>query len=508
MSFLGLIGLYKSNDGGNTWTFASSSTGNGFHTDFHYVTVNGSTVWAVNDGGVTVSTDGGTTWDNKSNLGLTTFQAQSVSLTPSGDSVALIGGQDNGVDVYNGNPTWSSSQQYGDGGITAIDPANPSIMFGTAFQFYLGRSRTGLTPDSLESIDPPVPQGEGVQFYAPYILDPSDPDRLVFGTNRIWETCALTPSLSCNATTGSPPSWNVISPALNPGCQFTSEDGTLNLCNVSGIAIAQSDSAVLYAITSSDFGIGPFAWVSTNSNTATPTFTSISAGLPAGAGLTSVSIAPDAPDTAIVSVQGFTGGGSHIFRTTNFGATWSDISGLATGYPDLPTLKVLYDPFDATGNTIYAGTTQGVLVTNDGGSSWANFNNNSLPNVQVFNLARNASVLAAATHGRGIWVMQAPVVRTPTPTPTKKTPTPTPTRTATKPAVTSTPTTKPTPTATATIIAGTPHISSINSGTPGVIFVGGSFQYHRHWLHRRIAGEFLRRHFNRRTQFPDDSYVS
>ena len=409
--YVGLIGLYKSTDGGNTWSFASNSTSNGFHADFHFVTFNGGTVWATNDGGLTFSSDGGNTWNNSANLGLTTFQAQSVSLPPSGVAVALTGGQDNGVNVYNGQPAWSSSQQYGDGGITAIDPLNTQIMFGTAFEFYIGRSSNGLQPNSLVGIYPPVPPGEGVQFYAPYILDPSNPDRLVFGTNRIWQTCALSPQVTCNATTGNPPSWNVISPPLNPGCSVTTEEGTQNRCNVTGVAIAPSSPAVLYAVTASDNqGTGPFAWVSNDSNTASPTFTNITQGLPTGGdGFTSVSVAPGNSSTALVSVQGVTGGGGHIFRTTDGGSSWTDITGSGSGYPDVPTQKVLYDPYDQSGNTIYAGTSFGILISSDGGASWQNFNGTTLPNVQVLNIARNSTHIAVATHGRANWVMSAPV---------------------------------------------------------------------------------------------------
>ena len=408
--YVGLIGLYKSSDGGNTWSFATSTTSTGFHADFHFAIFNGGTIWATNDGGVTFSSDGGTTWNNSANLGLTTFQAQSVSLAPSGVSVALTGGQDNGVNVYKGQPAWTNSQQYGDGGITAIDPLNTQIMFGTAFQFFLGRSSNGLQPNSLVDIDPTVPQGEGVQFYAPYILDPSNPDRLVFGTNRIWQTCALSPQVTCDATTGNPPSWNVISPPLNPGCSVTTEDGTKNSCNVTGVAIAPGNPAVLYAVTAGNDGIGPFAWVSNNSNTATPSFTNITAGLPTGgSGFTSVSVAPGNPSTALVSVQGVTGGGGHIFRTTNGGTSWTDITGAGTGYPDVPTQKVLYDPYDQSGNTIYAGTSFGILVSSDGGATWQNFNGTTLPNVQVLDIQRNSTHIAVATHGRSDWVMSAPV---------------------------------------------------------------------------------------------------
>jgi photosystem II stability/assembly factor-like uncharacterized protein len=432
--FVGLIGLYKSTNGGVSWAYSLDRA----QPDFHVVKVQGARVWALSDGGLFRSTDGGSTWDDSANVGLGTIQFQGVGLAPASTTLAVGGSQDNGIAVYSGRLAWLDSGIPADGGLGAV-ATNPKVVFSETQGANLKRSTKSGAPDSFGTITPPLVQGESTQFYVPFSLDPSNSDRLLYGTNRIWESCAVSPQLHCNATSGVQVNWTAISPALNPGCSYQSEQGVTNLCKVTDVRVAPTNPAVVYAVTTSNGGIGPFAWVSTNANRANPIWSNISAGLPAARGLTSLSISPANAGTVIVSVQGFTGGGRHIFLSTSFGKQWRDITTAATRYPDLPTLKVLYDPFDKTGNTIYVGTTVGVLRSGDNGASWANFNANSLPNVQVFDLQRNSQMLVAGTHGRSAWAMMMPVA-TPTAT-AKATDKPTPKATATLK-----PTPKPTPT--------------------------------------------------------------
>lgn len=81
--FLGLVGLYKSSDGGGSWKYVISDV-QGLHSDFHSATVNDGDVWVTNDGGVSLSTDGGTTWNTAVNNGLNTMQFQGVAISKTG----------------------------------------------------------------------------------------------------------------------------------------------------------------------------------------------------------------------------------------------------------------------------------------------------------------------------------------------------------------------------------------------------------------------------------------
>jgi photosystem II stability/assembly factor-like uncharacterized protein len=98
-------------------------------------------------------------------------------------------------------------------------------------------------------------------------------------------------------------------------------------------------------------------------------------------------------------------GGGHVFMTTNGGQIWTDISG---DLPDLPAYSIAVNTAFSP-ETIYVGNDGGVFSSTDLGAHWVQFQS-GLPNAQVIDLALTPgstpgtpSLLAAATHGRGVW---------------------------------------------------------------------------------------------------------
>jgi hypothetical protein len=96
-------------------------------------------------------------------------------------------------------------------------------------------------------------------------------------------------------------------------------------------------------------------------------------------------------------------GGGQVWATFNAGRSWTDISG---NLPDVPIYTVALHP-KAGQDAIYVGTDQGVYVTENGGTTWRR-PAPGLPNVQIHELEVNLplGILAAATHGRGMWQLQ------------------------------------------------------------------------------------------------------
>jgi len=96
----------------------------------------------------------------------------------------------------------------------------------------------------------------------------------------------------------------------------------------------------------------------------------------------------------------FNGGGAsgHVFRTSNGGGTWKDIT---SNLPDIPANTLAIDT--RTG-ILYVGTDASVFASINGGTSWVNFGN-GLPNARVVELELNQfdNILAAGTHGRGMF---------------------------------------------------------------------------------------------------------
>lgn len=92
----------------------------------------------------------------------------------------------------------------------------------------------------------------------------------------------------------------------------------------------------------------------------------------------------------------------YIWKSTDFGDTWQDISGnIQVG----PANVIREDPVNSS--ILYVGTDAGVFVTKDGGKKWEVLGN--LPYAYVHDLAIHPrdNMIIIATHGRGIWVLDA-----------------------------------------------------------------------------------------------------
>jgi hypothetical protein len=113
-------------------------------------------------------------------------------------------------------------------------------------------------------------------------------------------------------------------------------------------------------------------------------------------------------NTAYLGFNGFSrrftegpgAGIGHIWKTTNAGATWTDVSG---NFPDVPVNDIVI----RNGKLIVA-TDLATLISTDGGASWSRLGS-GLPITTVMDLTVGPDGrLYAATHGRGIWSIPAP----------------------------------------------------------------------------------------------------
>jgi hypothetical protein len=99
-------------------------------------------------------------------------------------------------------------------------------------------------------------------------------------------------------------------------------------------------------------------------------------------------------------VEGPGAGYGHLWKTTNGGATWTDVSG---NLPDVPVNDVLL-----VGTTIVLATDLGVVVSSNGGSTWSRLGGN-LPYTSALDVHLGPdNRVYAATHGRGIWSIAKP----------------------------------------------------------------------------------------------------
>jgi photosystem II stability/assembly factor-like uncharacterized protein len=379
--------LVRSLDGGTTWATLQSAQNFGFlHADMHALAFfpDGNTLYLGNDGGAYVTTQiiasNPSFTALNSTLGLTQFYP-GLSVDPTNAAIALGGTQDNGTVIYSGALTWNDVA-CGDGGYTAIDFITPATMYTTCQKFNIFKSTSNGAFGSWNAALNGINTGDRVDFIPPLVMDPSNSQTLYFGTDRVYQT------------TNGASSWTAISPDLTGGDSFF---GVL-----STIAVAPTNSNTVYVGT-----LDNRVQVTTNADSgAAATWTNISAGLPPRV-VTHVAVDPTTSTIAYATFSGFTGFGDnlgHVFKTTNGGSAWADISG---DLPNTPVNFIVIDP-DAP-STLFAATDVGVFYSTTGGTSWTSLVT-GLPRVAVLGLTlHNASrTLRASTHGRGAWDLQLP----------------------------------------------------------------------------------------------------
>lgn len=111
-----------------------------------------------------------------------------------------------------------------------------------------------------------------------------------------------------------------------------------------------------------------------------------------------IAVDPSDARRVYVAFGGF--GGNHFFKSTDAGTTWNDISG---SLPDVPTTAALVDPLHT--NIVYAGNDLGVYVSTDAGTTWSGFSQGLPDGVIVADLSLSPSnrMLRAVTHGNGVF---------------------------------------------------------------------------------------------------------
>ena len=375
------VNFMRSIDGGVNW----GSLTNNSHVDHHAIWINpvtgaGNRIYLGNDGGFYRTTVGGaspTAWIKGGPQPFTQFYA--ITVDPSNASRQMGGTQDNNSLLSGGTPSSWNSVLGGDGFYCIVDHADPNVVF-TEFQFMCGgtgpqRSATGGAAGSYTS-PAGFNSGDRYNWNAPYVMDPLDHNVLLAGSHRVYKS------------TNNGLSYSVVSGdlAFNPATSRT-------FGSISTISISPVDPQTYYTgssngkvYRSTDGGAN---WVDKT------------LGLPVR-NVTRVTADNFDANTVYCSLSGFNGSNEvpvHVYKSTDKGDTWVNISG---DLPNAPVNDILPDNFDSL--RLYAGTDLGVYTTQNGGASWYPLGQ-GLPFQAVHDLYlhNNARILFAGTHGRSMW---------------------------------------------------------------------------------------------------------
>ena len=363
------VDLYRSDNGGDSYIqLAGYYNINEIYVDHHAMYIHPATGFIVhgNDGGLYVSTNYGNNWTKVNNLPLTQFYAIEVDyLNPQ----RIYGGTQDNNTIRTLTGALDDWQRIlgGDGFYTLVDYTNSNIIYAEYQWGNLFRSDNGGNNFSYIA---GAFSGDRTNWSSPYIMHPTDPQTLFFGTYRVWKT------------TNRGNSWTAISGDLThslAGSGFsTLTTLAISTLNPSRLLAGSDDGRVHLSVN------GGANW------------TDISSGLPLR-WITRVAFDPFASNTIYVTVSGFRWDEPHpyVFRSVNLGQTWEGISG---NLPELPVNVIVADP--GLQNRLFAGTDAGVFYTSNGGQQWWGLSQ-GIPNAPVTDLKIHhpTRTLVAGTYG-------------------------------------------------------------------------------------------------------------
>jgi len=396
-------GTYRSIDGGKTFTPIRTPHGDnhGFWIDPN----NPKRLINGNDGGATISTDGGGSWTTLYNQPTAQFYhisadnrfpywlygAQQDNSTVAIASASASGGIDQS-DFHDVGG--------GESGYVAADPTDPEIVYAGSYGGDITRYDHHTEQTQAINPWPRNPIGWGMadlkhrfQWTEPIVFSPHDPHTLYYAGEVLFKT------------TDQGMSWTIISPDLtrNDKSKQQASGGPITKDNT-GVEVYDTIFSVVESPAQKDL-----IWAGSddglihitknagqNWDDVTPK------SMPEWGTVSMIEASSTDAGTAYVAVErhkmdDFT---PYIFKTADFGKSWTT---LVNGIPKGDYVHaVRIDP--KRKGLLYAGTERGVYVSFDDGQNWQPLQLN-LPMAPVNDLIVKGDDLAVATHGRSFWVL-------------------------------------------------------------------------------------------------------
>ncbi len=389
------IVFWRSTDGGKTWTGIKGAPGGDDYQNVWINPLHPQILLVTSDQGAAVSVNGGQTyssWYNQPTAQLYHVSADNAfpynvySGQQESGSVGIASrGNDGGITFRDWHPV--GAEEYG---YVAPDPLNPDIIYGGKISKY--DKRTG----QVQNIAPEAVRSGKYRFVRtePVVFSPVDPHSLFFAGNVLFKT----------KDGGN--SWQVISPDLtreswdvpsSVGVYTTPELKTMPRRGVI-YTVAPSYKDVNTVWCGTDDGYiqltkdGGKTW----KNVTPPEITSWNKVSIIDAGHFDV-------NTAYAAVNKIRLDDMHpyIYKTHDGGKTWTRI---VNGLPDDPINVVREDPKQK--GLLFAGSETAVYVSFDDGEHWQSLRMN-MPATSCRDLIIKDDDLVVATHGRGFWIMDA-----------------------------------------------------------------------------------------------------
>ena len=381
------------------------------------------------DGGIGISYDRAKTWLFVTNLPVSQFYRISVD---NAKPYNVYGGlQDNGSwvgpnETYRSdgilNSDWRKTGG-GDGFLTLPHRTQEGLIYGESQ--YLGLFKLDLKTGQRQSIRPGDPKGRigprrnwdawgpGIpepelgnamapgNWDGPFYLSHHDPNTIYAGTNILWKSTdggGTWESLGDLTSKVNRRELLIMGQRADTSTHSL-DDGIPYYPTLTAVAESPLKQGVLYVGT--DDGL---LKVSRDDGKTWEDATAKLAGLPKETWINTIETSSHDAGTAYVAINNYRNNdfANYVYKTTDFGASWTSITG------DLPANRVARtlreDPKNP--DLLYLGTEIGLFISINGGQNWVELRNNmpTLPfNDLVIHPRDNDLVLG--THGRGVWIL-------------------------------------------------------------------------------------------------------
>jgi photosystem II stability/assembly factor-like uncharacterized protein len=397
------LDCWRSTDGGKTFEKVP-----GTHGDYHDLWIDPlepSRIIQGNDGGATVSYNGGESWSTTYNQPTTEFYHVT---TDNRFPYRIYGAQQDNTTISLPSRShmpaiaWTEAREIGGGesGYIAVRPDDPDIVFagnhgGTIdrFDFHTGQRQNIMAwPEEIAGWASRDLKFR-FQWTFPIVISPHDPNVLYITSQHV------------HRSTDEGRSWEVISPDLTrndpermgpSGGPITYDNNSMNTyCTIFAFCESPVEAGVFWV--GSDDGLvhllrnGGETW-----DNVTPP------DLPEWSRVSVIEPSPHDAGTAYLAVDRhrLDDFAPYLYRTTDFGQTWTKI---VDGIPGDDFVRVVREDPNRPG-LLYAGAETGVYVSFDAGEHWQRLQLN-MPVVPVHDLVVKDHDLVAGTHGRGFWVL-------------------------------------------------------------------------------------------------------
>ncbi|MDN3491674.1 VPS10 domain-containing protein [Winogradskyella bathintestinalis] len=397
------VRYHKSTDGGKS--FETYSAPHGDHHDLWIAPENPQRMIIGDDGGAQVTYDGGETWSTYHNQPTSQFYRVTtdnafpyrIYAAQQDNSTVRIPHRTDGRSITEDD--WESTAG-GESAHIAVDPKNNDIVYGGSYDGFLTRVNHKTGTVRAINVWPDNPMGHGAegmkyrfQWNFPIIFSKHHSDRLYTFSQHV------------HVTENEGQSWDIISPDL------TRNDP--EKLKSSGGPITQDNTSVEYYCTIFAANESPLKegllWVGSDdglihvTKNGGETWTNVTpSGMPEWMMINSIE--PSAFDEGTCYVAGTkykTGDfAPYLYKTTDYGKRWTKIT---NGINEEHFTRVIREDPKRKG-LLYAGTETGMYISFNDGKDWKPFQLN-LPIVPITDLTIKDNNLIVATQGRSLWMI-------------------------------------------------------------------------------------------------------